>query len=190
MARALSPRLPWLLVAAVALIWAAGCGQDGTQEKPKALALAQELRAQLRALSKVLLAPLQNDDPQAAQKALAGYFLKASQEGRPLQNGVLVLNGKGVTFVERKPAPGHPEGVPGECSSRNYSDYQVVSQALRSGSTEVGKVYLAQDVLYVVCHPLGENHKAGLLILGIMGTYLEGRFGISGQEFLSLDLRP
>ncbi|KMY68447.1 hypothetical protein AAU61_01890 [Desulfocarbo indianensis] len=190
MVRALLPRLPWLLVAAVALVWAAGCGQDGTQEKPKALALAQELRAQLRALSGVLLAPLQNDDPQAAQKALADYYRQASQDGRPLQNGVLVLNNKGVTFVERKPAPGHPEGVPGTGPARNYSDYQVIRQALQSGRTEVGKVYLAQDELYVVCHPLGDDHKAGLLILGVMGAYLEGRFGISGQEFLSLDLRP
>jgi hypothetical protein len=141
-------------------------------------------------LSKVLEEPLAKSDPRAAEKVLADFFLKASQAGKPLINGVLLLDANGVTFAERNPAPGHPEGVCSRRAARDYSSYKIISKCLEKGRTDTGVVYLNQDKLYVVCHPIGGRDPIGVLVLGILGSYLEAKIGVSGQEFLDMKISP
>ncbi len=192
MPRRLRRVLPCLLLAVLAAAWSLGCSGEESPADSAARALARNLRAQLAELSKLLAEPLARGDQKASQEVLRRFFAQASRAGKPIQNGVLVLDAKGVTFAERYPAPGHPEGVgdQGHSSARNYASYQVVRQALDSGRTRTGVVYLAHNKLYVVCHPLGGKKRVGVLILGILGTELEAKLGVSGEQFLAMDLSP
>ena len=190
MFRSLAKALPFLLVVTLALPGLIGCAGEQDDHDAKIQALAQELSSQLRTLSKLLEEPLAENNPRAAEKVLAAFFLKASQAGKPLINGVSLLDANGVTFAERNPAPGHPEGVYARHAARDYSSYKIISKCLEKGRTDVGVVYLNQDKLYVVCHPIGANKPIGVLVLGILGSYLEAKIGISGQEFLEMKISP
>jgi hypothetical protein len=190
MPRFLPNPLLFLLLVILALLGQAGCGSNSDPESAKTQALADNLSSQIRSLNKLLMEPVSRKDPQAAQAVLADFFRKASQAGKPLPNGVMILDINGVTFAERNPAPGHPSGVSSVGAAKDYSSYHVVSQALEHGSTELGVVYLNQDKLYVVCHPLGKRKPVGVLCLGILGSYLEGKIGVSGQQFLAMKISP
>lgn len=189
MARHSAKILLFLLLIPAALCLPAGCSDKSSDSDPKVEKLAKELGSQLDSLSKLLVEPLSKNDPAGAEKVLAGFYRQCSQTGKPIENGALVLNAKGVTFAQRDPAPGHPSGVPVRLSARDYSSYQIVQKTMKSSRTEVGVVYLAQDKLYVVCHPVGEGKPVGILVLGILGSYLEARLGISGEEFLNMDIK-
>lgn len=176
------------LLILLAAFWLAGCSDEVNDPNPKVQKLAKLLGSQISSLSELVYDPLSNDDPKAVQAVLANFFLKCSQTGQALENGVVVLDEHGVTFAERDPAPGHPEGVSVRASARDYSSYRIIRKTLKSGRTEVGVVYLPQDKLYVVCHPVGKTKPVGVLVLGILGSYLETRLGISGQDFLDMQI--
>ncbi len=190
MPRSSAKALPCLLLIILFILGLAACGGDGNTENPKAQALAKDLSSQISTLSPLLIEPLTKKDPKAAEAVLADFFLKASQAGKPLENGILVLDAKGVTFTERNPAPGHPSGVSNRPTAKDYSSYQMVRQALQNGRSELGVVYLNQDKLYVVCYPLGERKPVGVLVLGILGSCLEAKLAISGQQFLAMKISP
>lgn len=190
MYRSLAKALPFLLLLILAFWGQAGCAGDPDDHDAKIKTLAKELGSQLGTLSKTLEAPLADNNPKAAEKVLADFFLKASQAGKPLINGVSVLDEQGVTFAERNPAPGHPEGVSSRREARDYSSYKIIRICLEKGRTDTGVVYLNQDKLYVVCHPIGGRKPIGVLVLGILGSYLEAKIGVSGQEFLEMKISP
>lgn len=176
------------LLVLLAAFWIAGCSDDVNDSNSKVQELAKVLGGQISSLSELVYDPLSNDDPKAVQAVLARFFLKCSQTGQKLENGVVVLDEHGVTFAERDPAPGHPEGVSVRLPARDYSSYRIIRKTLKSGRTEVGVVYLPQDKLYVVCHPVGKTKLVGVLVLAILGSYLEARLGLSGQDFLDMQI--
>jgi hypothetical protein len=190
MYRSLAKALPYLLLLILAFGGQAGCAGDPDDHGTKIQTLAKDLGSQLGTLSKALEGPLADDNPKAAEKVLADFFLKASQAGKPLINGVSVLDANGVIFAERNPAPGHPEGVCNSRAARDYSSYKIIRMCLEKGRTDTGVVYLNQDKLYVACHPIGERKPIGVLVLGILGSYLEAKIGVSGQEFLDMKISP
>jgi outer membrane murein-binding lipoprotein Lpp len=190
MSRFLVKALPCLLLVLLALLGQAGCAGNPEDHDAKIQKLSQNLSSQLQTLSEQLEKPLSNNDPKAAEKVLASFFLKASQAGKPLDNGVLLLNAQGVTFAERNPAPGHPDGVSTRRSARDYSSYKIIRQCFEKSCTLTGVVYLNQEKLYVVCHPMGGRKPIGILVLGILGSYLEAKIGVSGQEFLDMEISP
>ena len=177
-----------LLMGLLLALWLTGCSESGNDNDPKVAALAKVLGSQINSLTGLLKEPLSQNDPKAVEEVLARFYLKCSKDGQNLENSVIVLDEKGVTFAVRNPAPGHPEGIPVPCAANDYSSYHIIKKALKSGRTEVGVVYLAKDSLYVVCHPVGSSDPVGVLILGILGSYLEARIGVSGQEFLNMQI--
>lgn len=190
MARPLANFLLCLPLVLLAILWLPGCAENDDDPNPKVSILAKKLGSQISSLRELVLEPLANNDSRAAEEVLANFFMKAAAAGKPIENGILILNAKGVTFAERHPAPGHPDGVSGSSSAKDYSSYHMVRKALENSRTELGVVYLDQDKLYVVCCPLGKRKPVGVLVLGILGSYLEARIGVSGQEFLKMDIKP
>ncbi len=181
--------LHYQLLALLAIFLISGCSGNTNDSNPNVSDLAKVLGSQINSLSELLIDPLSNNDPKAAEEALARFYLQCSQAGQAIENSVIVLDAKGVTFAARNPAPGHPEGVSTSASARDYSSYHIVRKAMKSGRIELGVVYLAQDKLYVVCRSVGKRKPVGVLVLGILGSYLEARIGVSGPEFLSMDIK-
>jgi hypothetical protein len=177
----------YLLFVLFIFLCMAGCSGNSEDINPKVKDLSKQLGNQIHSLTELLLEPLSNDDPKAVEEVLSQFYLRCSDAGQTIENSAIVLDEKGVTFAQRSYAPGHPQGVALRPSAMDYGSYKIVQKALKSGKTEVGVVYLAQDRLYVVCHPVGKSKPVGLVVLGILGSYLEARLGVSGEEFLSMN---
>lgn len=150
---------------------------------PGAESFKREVRQAIGLLAEDLAEPVSRSDVPAINTVLARKMPESIKLCRACPFIVAVLDRKGIVLTV------YPQR---EQRSRHYSDYQLVTQALEKGQIRHGRLFLQDgSELYTICAPLRKDGKAtGVLVLTAAGREVKQRWGISADEFSSLNFNP
>lgn len=160
-----------------------GCQSKKDSLSPGAESFKSEVRQAIGLLADDLAEPVSRSDVPAIKAVLAQKMPESIKLCRACPFMVAVLDRKGVVLTVYPPRERH---------SRHYSDYRLVAQTLEKGKIHHGRLFLQDgSELYTICAPLRKDGKAtGVLVLTAAGREVKQRWGISADEFSSLNFNP
>jgi len=175
------PRLRvWLALGSLLALVLCGCQAKEPPLSPGALQFKNEIKACIKKLQASLVEPLAQKDLQAIHNTLKEVEPEALKLCRMCPFQIGVLNHQGYTLTVYPPK---------KDASSNFSNYDVVIQALNNRQTTHQRFFLQDhSQLYIVCAPvLRGDQVLGLVALAIGAADAEQRWGLTAPEFLAID---
>jgi GAF domain-containing protein len=171
----------WVALVGVAVILS-GCQAKEPPLSPAAAAFKKEVRQCIQEFSNAVMEPLAKNDVAAISAALEKVEPKALKLCRMCPFRIAVLNQHGEALAV------HPAAEKSKRS--NFSNYDLVIKTINSKKIQQQRFFLQNgSQLYIICVPLIRQDKViGLLAIAIDAAEAEQRWGLTGKEFLALDL--
>ena len=165
------------LLAAVAFL---GCQSQEPPLRPGAAQFKKEVQDCIATLETALIEPLSKRDIPAINETLKKVEPEAIKLCRMCPFRIGVLNQEGYTLTVYPPK---------EDAIGNFSNYEVVIQALKSRRTATQRFFLQDgSQIYLICVPiLQEDRVLGILALAVSAEEAKKRWDMTAQEFLVID---
>jgi hypothetical protein len=167
----------WLLLL---LMVFGGCQAKEPPLSPAAASFKKEVRDYLQRLSRELAAPLAKGDLPAINEVLDRVEPEAVKLCRmcPFHLGVLNKNGETLTV--------HPFKAD---ALGNFSNYEVVVKTLKDQKINQQRFFLQDgSQIYIVCDPILQGDQLlGILALGVSAQEAKQRWGLTEQEFMTIN---
>jgi hypothetical protein len=156
-----------------------GC-QSPAPLRPGAAEFKKEVKDCIKTLHTSLLEPLAQRNIPALNETLKKVEPEAVKLCRMCPFRIGVLNQEGYTLTVYPPK---------EDAAGNFSNYEVVVQALKSRRIATQRFFLQDGAqLYIICVPLlKEDQVLGLLALAVSADEAKKRWDMSPEEFLAID---
>ncbi len=157
-----------------------GCQAKEPPLSPGAASFKQEINECIAKLVKPLIEPVLKRDTAAINETLKKIEPEAIKLCRmcPFRIGVMNINGDTLAVYP-----------PQKNAHLDFHNYEVVQQALKTRKIAHQRLFLQDgSSLYVVCAPLiQEDQVIGMLAIALSGAEANSRWGLTEQEFLTLD---
>jgi len=168
----------FLLLLLLGLVF--GCQAKEPPLSPAAAAFKKEIKECFGRLVQPLIEPVLKKDIAAIKTCLENTEPEALKLCRmcPFRMGVLDKKGNNLAV--------HP---PKKDGGMEFHSYEVVQQALKSRKITHQRLYLQDGSgLYVICAPLLKGEQTiGILAIAMSAAEAKSRWGLTEEEFLSLD---
>lgn len=184
-----SVRLTITLLLLLGLAWGAG-GGCGSDQKPVSAKAAQFRERALSLLknAKQRLGPLAASDKRAQLgRAMRDLYRDSLAAGQALPCGVAVVGGDGRAVMGAFPDPQAPGGLMVVSGDKDYSQYDKMRQAIASRGISHFTLYTSDGPVYMICSPLNQDGRSGLVCLAFFQVTMRGELGVSDEDFVSLN---
>jgi hypothetical protein len=171
----------WIALVGAAILFG-GCQAQKPPLSPAAAAFKKELRQCIQEFSDAVMAPLAKNDVAGIKAGLEKVEPRALKLCRMCPFRIAVLNQQGEVMAV------HPATA--KTKRSNYSNYDLVIKTLNSKKIQQQRFFLQNgSELYIICVPLiRQDNVIGLLAIAMDAPEAEQRWGLTGKEFLALDL--
>ena len=172
---------PWLaLVSLLAAVAFLGCQSQESRLRPGAAEFKKEVQDCIAILKTALIEPLSKRDIPAINETLKKVEPEAIKLCRMCPFRIGVLNQEGYTLTVYPPK---------EDTIGNFSNYEVVIQALKNRRTATQRFFLQDgSQIYLICVPiLQEDQVLGILALVVSAEEAKKRWDMTAPEFLAID---
>lgn len=171
------------------LAWAVGPG-CGSEQKPVSKKAA-EFRARALSLlgnAKKRLGPLASQDKQdQLRQAMRELYKDSVANNQALPCGVGVIDAGGRALMGAFPDPKAKGGLMVVEGGKDYSQYDKVKQAINARGNAHFTLYTSDGAVYMICSPLSENGRTGVICLAFFEGTLRDDLGLSDEDFASLN---
>lgn len=156
-----------------------GCQSQAPPLSPAAAAFKKEVKDCIAELSQGLIEPVTRENVAAIQETLKKIEPEAAKLCRRCPFRLGVLNKKGDTLTI----------YPSKSEALDFSGYDFVVQILKNRKIAQQRLYLQDGYqVFIVCAPLLQGDDlVGILAISLSAAEAKSRWGITEQEFLSLD---
>jgi hypothetical protein len=171
--------LTWLALLGLGVL--GGCSAQEDPLSPGAAAFKQEVRQAIDMIAATVADPVAKGDAPAVKAAVSRVMPDSIKLCRACPFMLAVLDDDGAVLALYPPRQ--------KDSTRRYSQYKLISQALKQGKFCHGRFFLQdRSQLYVICAPIFvEGKTVGVIVLTTTEDEVQQRWGISEEEFFAID---
>ena len=171
---------PWLAWFSLLAMLFFGCQSQEPPLRPGAAEFKKEVKNCIATLQTSLIEPLSKRNIPALNETLQKVEPQAIKLCRMCPFRIGVLNQEGYTLTVYPPKEG---------AADNFSNYEVVVQALKSRRTATQRFFMQDgSQLYIICVPLlKDDNVLGLLALAVNADEAKKRWDMTAEEFLAID---
>lgn len=160
-----------------------GCLAPETTTSPATQAFLEEIFPLLRDLQQGLLEPVSTKAEAEIHRFLHNFYNRYGQLCRDCPFQISVIDDQGQLLTT----------YPKVSLSGNFADYRLIHEPLTRRRIVQGRIFMPDgSSSYTISVPLVRKGRTqGVLVLNFTAAEVEKRWGLTAQEFLSLDLnRP
>ncbi len=157
-----------------------GCQSQEPPLRPGAAEFKKEVKDCITTLQSSLIQPLSTRNIPAINETLEKVEPQAIKLCRMCPFRIGVLNQEGYTLTVYPPK---------EDAIGNFSNYDVVIQALKNRRTTTQRFFLQDgSQIYIICVPILQEEKVlGLLAVAVSAEEAKKRWDMTAEEFLAID---
>jgi len=169
----------WPLILGIVLLVCA-CQTKEAPLSPGAAAFKKEVKQCLVTIATPLVEPLLKNDLAAISAVLEKVEPQAIKLCRMCPFRIGVLNGYGEALAVHPPRRG---------DKRDFSDYNLVIKTINTRRIQQQRFFLQNgSQIYIICVPIfHEDNVIGLVAIVINAEEAQQRWGLTDQEFLSVN---